>query len=335
LALRTTPSSRRSVLFSFLTPLGRISRSLKARENNLDAYPNPRLIPGILACGVLPNFFIIGAPKCGTTSLHGYLAAHPEIHMSPVKEPRFFAEPNPDLPFEEVRIGNRAEYERLFDSPAPMRGESSPSYSQYPRRPGVPQRIRELVPEARFVYLVGDPIHRTVSHYMQRTAYESERRPFSEALGDIDDPMNPYLCASRYATQLEQYLERFPADRLLVVDQAQLRDERLAALRRVFAFLEVDPEFESSAFEGSANVGYRRLPRAYVAARRSGLGRLARRLPKGMHRRLTQPLRSLISSPAERPVLDQALRDRLRDALADEVRRLREHTGMAFPTWSL
>jgi hypothetical protein len=284
---------------------------------------------------VLPNFFIIGAPKCGTTSLHTYLGAHPEIHMSPVKEPRYFAEPNPQLPFEELRIGDRAEYERLFETSAPVRGESSPSYSQYPRRPGVPGRIHAVAPEARFVYLVGDPIHRTVSHYMQRTAYEAERRPLGEALGDMDDPMNPYLCASRYATQLEQYLQHFPPEQMMVVDQAQLRDDRLAALRRIFAFLEVDPDFESPAFEESVNVGYRRLPGLYVAVRRSGLGRMVRRLPRGMHRRLTQPVRSLMSRPAERPAVDPVLRERLVAALEDEVRRLRLLTGMEFPTWSL
>jgi Sulfotransferase family len=284
---------------------------------------------------LLPNFFIIGAPKCGTTSLHTYLAAHPEIHMSPIKEPRFFAEADPELPFEEPRVGARAEYERLFDSPLPFRGESSPSYSQYPRRRGVPERIHALIPEARFVYLVRDPIDRAVSHYMQRSAYEAERRPFREALGDLADPMNPYLCASRYATQIERYHHCFPADRVLVVDQSALRDDRVATLREVFSFLGADPDFESPVFAESVNVGYRRLPTAYVAVRRSGLGRLVRRLPKGMHRRIARPVRSLLSSTAERPEIDETLQDQLREALADEVRRLRLLTGKEFASWSV
>ena len=82
-------------------------------------------------------------------------------------------------------MASRAQYERLFETPAPLRGEASPSYSQYPRRRGVPERIHALVPEARFIYLVGDPIRRIVSHYMQRVAAEGERRPFPEALGEL------------------------------------------------------------------------------------------------------------------------------------------------------
>ena len=284
---------------------------------------------------MLPNFFIIGAPKCGTTSLHSYLAAHPEIHMSPIKEPRFFAEPDPELPFEEPRVGVRADYERLFDSPLAIRGESSPSYSQYPRRRGVPERIHALIPDARFVYVVRDPVDRAVSHYMQRAAYEAERRPFRDALGDITDPMNPYLCASRYATQMERYHQYFPPDRLLVVDQADLRDDRPPTLREIFSFLGADPDFESPAFAESVNVGYQGLPRAYVAARRSWAGRLVRRLPTPAYQRITRPLRSLLSHSVERPEIDESLRGRLRAGLADEVRRLRLVTGKEFASWSL
>jgi hypothetical protein len=65
---------------------------------------------------MLPTFFVIGAAKCGTTSFDRYLAAHPEIHMSPIKEPRFFAEERPDRPFRGKRIGDLETYERLLES---------------------------------------------------------------------------------------------------------------------------------------------------------------------------------------------------------------------------
>ena len=264
-----------------------------------------------------------------------YLATHPEIRMPLFKEPRFFAEPEPGIPFGGPRVDNRAEYERLFDSPAPLRGESSPSYSQYPRRSGVPERIHALLPEARFVYLVGDPIHRVVSHYMQRVAGEGERRPLSEALGDVADPMNPYLCPSMYAMQVERYLQFFDRDRLLIVDRADLSDDRRTTLREIFRFLGADTDFESPIFAQRANVGYRRLPRSYVAARNSRLGQLAaRKVPNFVGRRINQSARSL-SSSAERPVVDDLLESRLRGVLGDDVRQLRAITGKAFPSWPL
>ena len=202
---------------------------------------------------MLPNFFVIGAAKCGTTSLALYLAEHREIHLSPVNEPRFFAAPDPLRPFPGRRIGELAEYEALFASSAPLRGEVCGAYSQHPWRPGVARRIHRLVPEARFVYLVGDPIRRVESHYIQTVAEEGETRPIAEALGAIEDPMHPAICPGRYAQQLDQYLAVFGQERVLVVDQDDLRARRRETLSAIFAFLGVDPAYGSPVFTQTLN----------------------------------------------------------------------------------
>jgi Sulfotransferase family len=118
----------------------------------------------------LPTFFIIGAPKAGTTSLNFYLEQHPEIQMSEVKEPAFFAPPlgsaTSKLGLSRVdMIDSLDRYERLFDPTMRVRGEGSTNYAEYPFRQGVPERIKERVPEAKFIYMVRDPVARTVSHY--------------------------------------------------------------------------------------------------------------------------------------------------------------------------
>lgn len=169
----------------------------------------------------LPTFFIIGAAKSGTTSLHRYLDQHPQIQMSLRKEPNFFSGADNGIPYTFGRIGDLEEYEKLFDPSAAVRGESSPSYADYPRRQGVPERIKELVPEAKLIYLVRDPIERTVSHYHHRVANGGERRPLREALSDLSDPYSPCICPSRYASQLDLYLRYFSQDRILVIDQAE------------------------------------------------------------------------------------------------------------------
>ena len=155
----------------------------------------------------LPTFFVIGAPRAGSTSLYFYLSLHPEITMSRLKEPHFFVD-NVRPPA--IRVDDLAAYEALFTSDTEVRGEASPSYACYSQHSGAPERISVLLPEARFIYLVRDPIDRTVSHYLHRVAVENERRSFVDALGDVDDPANPYTCPSRYATQLERYLEHLP-----------------------------------------------------------------------------------------------------------------------------
>ena len=111
---------------------------------------------------MLPNLIVIGAAKCGTTSLHAYLDEHPEIAMSREKELHFFVD--------RKNWGRGIEwYEAQFDASAPVRGESSPGYSAYPLYEGVAERMARVVPDAKLVYLVRDPVERVVSHYTHRT----------------------------------------------------------------------------------------------------------------------------------------------------------------------
>src|SRR5665213_4176180 len=112
--------------------------------------------------GALPTFFIIGAPAAGTTSLHYYLDQHPQIQMSASKEPGFFAPVsdslNPSRSGERYKVEHLDQYERLFDPVIGVRGEATVDYANYPRRKGVPGRIKKLVPDAKLIYLVRDPI---------------------------------------------------------------------------------------------------------------------------------------------------------------------------------
>src|SRR5205085_10467190 len=102
---------------------------------------------------VLPNLIVIGAAKCGTTSLHRYLDLHPEVAMSKTKQLHFFTE-------KENWGRGLAWYESHFDTPAQVRGESTPAYSAWPVHRGVPERIARVVPDTRLIYLVRDPVER-------------------------------------------------------------------------------------------------------------------------------------------------------------------------------
>lgn len=286
----------------------------------------------------LPTFFVIGAPKAGTTSLHYYLEQHPQIQMSTVKEPNFFA---PALnPLNARRsISNLSKYEQLFDATIGVRGEASVSYTEYPFRQRVPEKIKELVPGAQFVYLVRDPIDRTVSHYNYLVASAGERRSMEETLSDLVDPRSPCICASLYALQLELYLRHFPQHSTLVVDQAELLTDRRSTLRRIFAFLAVDDTFDSSRFDVELIKGdeHRTYP--------PGLARLAERTVRPRLRRLPLPPRArrslrlsvekIFLPRLETSTLDDGLRSRLEEFYAGEVQRLRALTGNTFPTWSI
>src|SRR5215469_5961387 len=113
----------------------------------------------------LPDFLIIGAPKAGTTALHAALAQHPGLHMSPVKEPKFFLSDGPppvrggpgDAQTYREHVWRRAEYEALFDAaqPGTLRGESTPFYLY---RQDAQERIRALIPNAKLIVILRDPV---------------------------------------------------------------------------------------------------------------------------------------------------------------------------------
>ena len=164
----------------------------------------------------LPNLVVIGGLKCGTTSLHHYLNLHPEIGMSRPKELNFFvAELNWDL--------GRDWYASHFAASDSVRGESSPHYTNAPRFRGVAERMAELIPDARLMYVVRDPLDRAVSHYLHNVSGGYETRTLAEALAEPD---SAYVHRSLYAMQLEPYLGRYPRERITIVAHEELRRER-------------------------------------------------------------------------------------------------------------
>ena len=280
--------------------------------------------------GYLPNLLIVGAAKAGTSSLHAYLDLHPQISMSQRKELELFNRPD------DWR-DRLDEYRTNFLVRAPIRGESSPAYSMHPRFGDVPARIREVIPNARIVYLVRDPIQRALAHYVEWRFLRVDERPFEEAFADLAEPSNYYVMSSRYAHQLGQYREHFPDDRILVLDQRDLLKRRSETLRRVFRFLGVDEDFWTSDFEREHNVGQQKMllnERGWWLADRK-LYLPALRVARAMPAPLGRAGLRLIGEEIDRPAPDEAMLERLRDALRDDAEWLRTYTGAAFDHWAV
>ena len=260
--------------------------------------------------------------------MHAYLDAHPEIGMSRLKELNFF---------------DRSDwFDRLdwyldqFDPECRIRGESSPNYTKFPRFMGQAERIHSLIPSARLIYMVRDPVDRSIAHWAHNFAAGEESRPLEDALAD-PDPSNTYLCASHYATQLNRFLEYFAQDQILVLDQHRLRHRRDDAIREVFRFLEVNEDFTSPEFDRELNTrrSQRRLTGTGHSLRRSAPAAAFRALPP----RVRQPLRFVarrgLSRRVRRPPVTPAIRAQLEALFKPEANRLREITGQRFENWSL
>jgi hypothetical protein len=279
---------------------------------------------------MLPTFVLIGARKAGTVALHVYLRDHPQIFMSIPKEPIFFmAEGNWGL-------GLRW-YEELFDGAdgALAVGEASVGYSDYPKRAGVAQRMASVIPDARLVYLVRHPIDRIRSDYQDQVLRGTERRPITEAL--VAD--RSYLDRSRYAFQIDQYLEHFDRDRLLVVTSEDLRHARLATLSRIYRFLGVDDGWESSSptltREYHRTAEWRVGRPALDPIRRTRPYRALSSFAPGILKRAVRPLTTRKARNRHRPELPPALRKHLEDGLRDDIRRLPDFLGRDFDGWGI
>jgi Sulfotransferase domain len=278
---------------------------------------------------VLPNLIVIGAAKCGTTSLHEYLDEHPQISMSREKELHFFVD--------RKNWGRGlAWYESHFDASARVRGESSPGYTAFPLYRGVPERMAETIPDAKLIYLVRDPVERIVSHYTHRTVNWPEMPSLEKALADPH--LRKWLVTpSRYWLQLEQYLARFPAEQILVVDSDELRAARVDVLARIFAFLRVDSAFRSQGFERTHNAATGRIRRnragnAVSVLLERTLGPTRSRM---LRTRAPRALKAPFREEAPPVVVPETVRGELEEELRDEVARLRSHTGLAFAGWTL
>lgn len=273
------------------------------------------------------HFIIIGAMKCGTTSLYRYLGAHPDIGLSREKETDFFlAERN-------FARGDDW-YFSQFSAGSPVCGEASPNYTKYSEFPGVPERIFKTVPHAKLVYIVRDPVDRFLSQYLHHLTTGEVRIPQQEILKS--EAGRNYLACSCYYQQMVQYLRFYPQDRIFVGSFDELCDAPQALLRRLFVFLGVDSEV---AIEGLGQVHNQRselegFPAWYFQARRSPFLRaMKHRLPPWVQRGLKEQLRRWPQRPI--PTIGEELRKSLRDLLHEDAARFRQVTGIPFDGWSL
>jgi hypothetical protein len=278
---------------------------------------------------VLPNLIVVGAAKAGSTSLHNYLALHPEISMSQDKEMRFFTDPG--------HLSWIGRYQGYFAAGTAYRGESTPQYTKWPTFPGVVDRMADLVPDARLIYLVRDPIDRAVAEYVEEATWGVITEDIETALADVEEQHNRVVAPSRYATQLRELHRRFDPSQVLVVDLADLRDEPTATMRRIFEFLGLAPiDLDEESLRPRNSYGDKgTLPGWYQALRRPALIRLMHKLPTGQLTRFRTFVSTRISKPVERPEPSADALERLRKVLGPEAEDLRALTGQPFAGWSV
>ena len=182
---------------------------------------------------MIENFvLIIGAMKCGTTSLFNYLSEHPQICACNIKEPNFFAN-------DSNWMKGFDWYQSLWDYNPQAHAialEASTHYTKIPRFPNAAERIAELKLNFKFIYVIRNPIERIESQYTHglQAKWESTKKPISEEI-------NPHLIElSSYAMQIEEYYKRFKSGNILLLDFEDLKIRPLDLVKQVYSFLDID-----------------------------------------------------------------------------------------------
>jgi Sulfotransferase family len=306
----------------------------------------------------------VGAPKSGTTSLYRYLSQHPQIYLSPVKEPnyfssevrparfsaeyreraeqgvervrRYFAQPTPAGPNPEGIVADWQTYLRLFQkaNEAQAIGEASVCYLWSETAAA---NIGATIPGAKIIMILRDPVERAFSQYLHNArdgvVRDSFRGQIERAARNTQhefQPLYPFLENGLYYQQVKRYLDVFPREevRIFLYEDAWQDSARL--LRDIFEFLGVDPAFPVDLKARELAQRAPRSMRVNYLLQRSGIGaRLRRAVPAPVRARV----RSLLFKRSGSVTMNPEDREYLLDYYREDVRKLAGLLGLDLQSW--
>lgn len=288
----------------------------------------------------IPNLFVIGAMKSGTTYLHELISSHPYIFMSKIKEPCFF------IDGEELRKyapqmwnmgfwGNMDKYSKLFGNvhKETIIGESTTLYTNFPTLKGVPKRIFEFNPDARFVYVMRDPVERTISHYWHDVRVTSKIRDVMYSLKN--DPNYEYV--SYYAMQLNEYLRYFDLDRFYLCTFEKLVQDSEALIRDIYNWLGIDNGVAIAGINQPKNVTPKSMLvlKANIIPYEIRMSTPVRQIMRWVPFSVQKAVGKILSNAIDKSELDmtEAI-EYLRGNQIKQTKELEAIIGRSFPEWT-
>ena len=296
----------------------------------------------------MPDFLLIGPGRCGTTSLHYYLEQHPQIYMSPVKEPGFLALDGSDLriPREWKRLSytlsELGEYQKLFGSVTSEKaiGESSVNYIHLQ---GVIPRIKKYMPRARLIVNLRNPVEKAYSGYILRIREGIEPLSFGEAISA--EPLEPltdlkwryyerrFVRSGFHSVHLSRFLESFPREQIGVFFFDDLIADPVNWVKSIYRFLAVDDTFDPDL---SIKHNSSRIPRNRrldeLQNRPNALKTLVRFLTPARLRKTAATTLNRRNFRAPPPLSPQT-RQRLIEMYRDDINRLQGLVGRDLSHW--
>jgi hypothetical protein len=298
----------------------------------------------------LPDFLVIGAPKAGSTAVHAALSQHPGLYMSQVKEPKFFLTDGPpparggpgDVQTYREHVWRRSDYEALFD-PAPpgtLRGEATPLYLH---DPDAMQRIHDLIPQAKLIAVLRDPVERAHSNWTH--LWSAGLEPIDDFVAACaEEPRRieadwasfwHYTGLGMYGQQLQHVYTLFPPEQVLIVRYLSMVDDPAGTLDRICEFLGVPTGLltelprENVTAHPEMTLRHRTLSRVLRVAASAG-----ERLPGEHATRLKDSLEHMLqrSAPPRQP-LTWDEREQVLPIFSGDIKLLEQVTGDDFSFW--
>jgi len=256
---------------------------------------------------------IIGAMKCGTTSLFSYLSAHPQICPAVVKEPEFFS----DHQRHKIHADHYEDLWPDYDGFVHRYVmEASTGYTKYPLEPKVPERMKDYGIEPKFIYIMRNPFARIESQF------NFSRGKKGWKFGICDQHL---IDLSNYYLQLERYRKWFPLRDLLLLDFDELSLDPAGVLMKVYRFLGIPPHFPARYDIKNPTLG---LP-WYV---RKTIDRLNPYYPKFL-KGASKKMLIRLTSKIQKRVLSEREREYIRGRLQEDMRRLKDVYGVSVQKW--
>jgi len=248
--------------------------------------------------------------------------------MATPKEPRFFV----DAPYPAGRWSLGLDwYKAQFATAKSLCGEASPQYARGPSLPGVPERMAGVIPAAKLIYLVRNPMARLRSGYLMHAKHGTFAGSFLEYIEKVSFALD----SSCYGRRLEEYLHYYAIERIVVIESQSLRVERLSVLATIFKFLGAAESFSTPLFFHTRNVGkMEHFPSRM--GRRILQSKVMKSAEQTLHGGVYYHFRNLVlvcfSQPEPSTDLPAAKEKELSDLFRREVALVRKLTGLPLPT---
>ena len=270
---------------------------------------------------------IIGAMKCGTSTLAKILDQHPDISVARGKEPHYFA-------FGDWKA-NLGAYHALFDPAKKIWCDASTSYTCYPEfNLQIWRDIFEYSPHVKFIYLVRDPVDRVLSNYMHLYERGYTNYSLKEALVKVPS----ILTRGRYYTQIVPYIESFGRDAILILDFDDLKDHPKELVEQVCNFLAIDTSyfenFRFQEFHSNRSVGeVRRHHRFDNFERRKSMMILKKVLPIGYKILRNKVVYNNPRSFKSKPTITPEISELVLRMLESDLIQFQSIAGKKFEKW--